>query len=80
MRLCSEEKLKLDEQDSINLNSTLTSPKSIFESPTTAYVDSLHETSRNRRHLLSVINDQDNEFDNNMLNILDSNTVIRNPK
>ena len=57
------EKLKLDEQDSINLNSTLTSPKTIVEKPTKSYVDSLHESSRNRRDLSSVFNDQDNEFD-----------------
>ena len=48
LRLDPDEKLK---QDSINLNSTLTSPKTIIELPTKSYVDSLHESSRNRRDL-----------------------------
>ena len=79
LRLDPEEKLKLDEQDSIVLNSTLTSPKTIKELPTKSYVDSLHESSRNRRDLASVFNDQDNEFDNNKLTNLDSVTVNKNP-
>ena len=44
-----------------------------------SYVDGLHEIIRNRRGLSSVFNDQDNEFDNNKLTILDSVTVNRNP-
>ena len=39
----------------------------------------LHELNRNRRDLSSVLNDQDNEFDNNKLTNLDSITVNRNP-
>ena len=39
------EKLKLDEQDSIILNSFLTSPKTIIEKPTKTYVDHLHEST-----------------------------------
>ena len=70
-----EEKLKLDEQVSIILNSTLTSPKTIKKLPTKSYVDSLHEINRNRRDLSSVFNDQDNEFDNKKLTNLDSFTV-----
>ena len=38
----------------------------------------LHELNRNRRDLSSVFNDQDNEFDNNILTNLDSFTVNRN--
>ena len=44
-----------------------------------SYVDSLHESTRNRRDLSSVFNDQDNEFDNNKLTNLDGVTVNRNP-
>ena len=79
LRLHPVEKSKLDEQDSIVLNSTLTSPKTIIEIPTKKYVDSLHEINKNRRDLSSVFNDQDNEFDNNKLTILDSVTVNWNP-
>ena len=45
--------------------------------PTKSYVDSLHESSRNRRDLSSVFNDQDNEFDIIKLTNLDSITVNR---
>ena len=79
LRLDPNEKLKLDEQNSIILNSTLTSPKTIIELPIKSYADSLHEINRNRRDLSSVFNDQDNEFDNNKLTNLDSITVNRNP-
>ena len=52
LRLHHDEKLKLDEQDSILLNSTLTSPRTIIELPTKSYVDSLHEENeRSRRDL-----------------------------
>ena len=61
------------------LNSNLTSPKTIIELPTKSYVDSLHESSRDRRELSSVFNDQDNEFDNNKLTKVYSVTVNRNP-
>ena len=71
--------MRLDKQGSINLNSTLTSPKTILEIPTKSYVDSLHGNSRNRRDLSSVLNDQDNEFHNNKLTNLDSVTVNRKP-
>ena len=40
-----DEKLKLDEQDSIIPKSTLTSPNTIIELPTKSYVDSFHESS-----------------------------------
>ena len=79
LRIDSDEKIKLDEQNSIVLNSSLTSPKTIIELPTKSSVDSLQESSRKRRDLSSVFNDQDNEFDNNKLTNLNSITVIRNP-
>ena len=79
LRLGPYERLKIDEQDSIILDSTLTSPKTIIELPTKSYVVSLHESSRNRRYLSSVFNYQDNEYDNNKLTNLDSVTVNKNP-
>ena len=47
--------------------------------PTKSYVDSLHDSSRNRRDLSTVFNDQDKEFDKYKLPNLDSVTVDRNP-
>ena len=79
LRLDPGEQLKLDEEDSIILNSALTSPKTIIELATKSYVDSLHEINRNRQDLSSVFNDQNNEFDNNKLTNLDSVSVNRNP-
>ena len=78
LRLDPDEKLKLDEQDSIILTSTLKSPMTGIEIPTKSYVDSLQENRQNRRDLSSVSNDQDNEFDKNKLNDLDSVAVNRN--
>ena len=74
-----EEKLNLDNLDSIFLHSFSTLAKTIIELPTKSYVDSLHESSRNRRDLLSVFNDQDTKFDNNKLTNLDSITLNRDP-
>ena len=79
LRLDPDEKLNLDEQDSIVLNSTSTSPKTITELPTKLYVDSLHESSRNRRDISYVFIDQDIGFDNNKLTNLDNLTINRNP-
>ena len=79
LRLHPDEKLNLDEQDSILLNSILTLLNTIIELPTKSYVDSSHESSRNRRDLSSVFDDQDNEIDKNKLTNLDSVTVNRNP-
>ena len=64
IRLDPDEKSELDEKDSIILNSTLISPKTIIEIPTKLFINSSHENSRNTRDLSSVFNDQDNEFDN----------------
>ena len=79
LRLDPTEKVELDKQDSIVLDFKLTSPKTIIEIPTKSNVDSLHESSRNGRHLSSVFNDQGNEVDNNILTNLDSVTVNRDP-
>ena len=79
LRLHPDENLWLDELDSIVLNSTLTSLKTIIELPTRSNVDSFHGSRRNRRDLSSVFNDQDNEFDNNKVTNLYSVTVNRNP-
>ena len=65
--------------DSIFVNSSITSPRTVIELPTKSYVDSLHEIERDRRDLSSVFNDQDNGFDNNKLTNLDSVIVNRNP-
>ena len=52
LRLHRDEKLKLDEQDSILLDSILIPPNTIIELPTKSYVDSLHgENERSRRDL-----------------------------
>ena len=79
LRLDPKEELIQNEQDSIIVNSSLTAPKTIKELPTKSYVDRLHEINRSRRDLLSVFDDQDNEFDNNKVTNLESITVNRNP-
>ena len=71
------------------LNFTLTSPKTIIEIPTKAYIDGLHrENERSRRDLGidfydessdSVKNNQDNDLIDNKIKNLDSITVNRNP-
>ena len=77
LRLDLEEKLKLDWQDSIRLNSRLTSSKTIIEIPNKAYVYSLSENDRNTRALSTVFNDPDSEFDFDKLTNLYSFTVNR---
>ena len=89
LRLDPDEKWKLDEQDSIIDNSTLTSPKTVIEIPTKAHIDSLHdENERNRRDLeISfydksselVENNQDKDFNDNKITKLDSMAVNRIP-
>ena len=89
LRLDSNEKLELDKQDSIILNSTLTDPVTIIEIPTKAYIDSLHEENERSRRDLGidfydessdlVKNNQDNNFNDNKLTNLDSITINRNP-
>ena len=70
---------KLHEQHSIIPNSSLTSPRTIIQLLTKSYVESLHESNRNRRDLSTLFNDHDNKFDNNKLNNLDSITVNKAP-
>ena len=48
--------------------------KTIIEIPTKSYVDSLHESSRNKRGLSTVFSDEDNEFESFKLTSLDSVT------
>ena len=79
LRLDPDEILKLDEQDSLVVNFTLTSSKTIVELPTKSYVDRLHAIHRNRRDLSSLFNERDNEFDNIKLTNLDSVSVNRDP-
>ena len=79
LRLDPKGKIHYGKLDSIFVNSSITSPRTIIELPTKSYVDSLHEINRDRRDLTSVFNDQDNEFDNNKLTNLDSITVNRDP-
>ena len=71
LRLDPDEKLNLDEQDSILLNSSLTSPKTILEKSIRSYIDTFYEIKRKRRDLSSVFNDQDIVFDNKKLTNLD---------
>ena len=79
LTLDPDEKLRLNEQDTILPNPTLTLPKMIIELPTKPYVDRLHENRRNRRDSSSGLNDQDIEFDNNKTTKIDSITNKRNP-
>ena len=89
LRLDSNEKLDLDNQDAIILNSTLTSPKTIIETPTKSYIDSLHEENERSRRNLGlafyeesnelVKNNQDNDFNDNKLTNIDSITINRKP-
>ena len=78
LRLDPNEKLKIDDQDSIIFKSTLTSQKTILKIPTKSYLDSFHENSRNRRDLSSLFNDQDSGLDKNCLTNLDSVSVNGN--
>ena len=83
------EKLDLDNQDSIILNSTLTSPKKIIEIPIKAFIDSLHEEKERSRKDLGVdFHDessdllkynQDNDLNDNKLTNLESLVVNREP-
>ena len=79
LRLDPKGKIHYGKLDSIFVNSSITSPRTIIELPTKSYVDSLHEINRDRRDLSSVFNDQDTEFDNIKLSNLDSITVNRDP-
>ena len=89
LRLDPRETLDLDNQDSILLNSTITSPITIIELPTKSYIDGLHNThERNRRDLgidfynesgNLVKNNQDNDFNDNKLTNINSIVVNNIP-
>ena len=89
LRLHPDEKLDLDNQDSITLNSTLTNPITTIEIPKKAYIDSLYEENERSRRDLGidfynesndlVKNNQDNDFIDNKLTNIDSVVVNRNP-
>ena len=87
LRLDPIEILDLDNQDSKFLDSTLTSPKTIIEIPTKAYIHSLHEENERSRRDLGidfydessdlVKSNQDNDLNDKKLTNLDSITVNR---
>ena len=89
LRLDPNEKIELDNQDSITLNSTSTDRMTTIEIPTKAYIDSLHEENERSRRYLGidffdesndlVKNNQDNDLKDNKLTNMDSITVNRNP-
>ena len=73
------EKLLLEEQVSIIVNSNLTSSKTIIGRPIEIYVDPLSKNDKNKRCSSVVINEQVNEFDNIKLATSVSTTIYRNP-
>ena len=75
--LDSNGKLKVSEQNSVALNSILTSPKTKIELPIKSYTDSLHENSKKTRDLFIVFNDQDKEFDDSKLTNSESIKINR---
>ena len=89
LRLDPNEKLDMNNQDSILLNSTRSLPVKIFELPTKAYIDSLHEeNARSRRDLGIdfynessdlVRNNQDNNFNDNKLTNINLIKINNNP-
>ena len=89
LRLDPNEKLDMNNQDSILLNSTKTLPVTILELPTKAYIDSLHEENERSRRDLGidfydessdlVKNNQDNNFNDNKLTNISSITINNNP-
>ena len=89
LRLDANEKLELDKQNSIILNSTLTDPMTIIEIPTKAYIDSLHEENERSRRDLGidfydesndlVKNNQDTDFNDNKLTNINSIIINNNP-
>ena len=78
LRLDFDEKLDLDNQDSIILSSTLTSPKTIIEIPTKAYIDSLHEEiERSRRDLGIDFYDESSDLvENNITKDFNDNIIL----
>ena len=54
LRLDPDEKIDLDNEDSIFLKSSLSSPKTAIEIPTKAFIDSLHEENERSRRGLGI--------------------------
>ena len=89
LRLDPNETLDLDNQDSIILNSSLSSPKKILEIPLKAFIDSLHEENEQSGRDLGrnfydesidlVKNNQNKDLNDNKLTNIDSITVNGNP-
>ena len=89
LRLDPNKKLELDKQHPIDLNSTLTTPKTVNEIPTKTYIgSSLDEKEKSRRDKqLDFYNqtsylikyNQDKNFNDSKLTNLDSVTVNREP-
>ena len=57
----------------------MTSPKTVLEIPTKTYDNSLSENIGKRQNKSPMFNDHEIEVDYDILTILDSITVIRNP-
>ena len=72
LRLDPDQNLVLDEQDSLILNSTTTTPRTTIEILTESYVNSFLENNRSRRKMSTVVNEQDKMFDSNKLTNLHS--------
>ena len=89
LRLDPNEKLDLDNQDSIILNSTLTDTVTVTEIPTKAFIDSLHEENERSRRDLGidfydesgdlVKNNQNNDFNDNIILNVASIQINNNP-
>ena len=89
LRLDLSEKLRLDEQHSIVLNSSWTLPKTIIELPTKSYFDSLHQDNEKSLRDLGldffdesndlVKNNQDKDFNDKKLTNIDSIPINRKP-
>ena len=79
LRLYSNKKLQLDEQEFEILNSILTTPKTTIEIPTKAYVDSLSQNNKNKSDMSRMIGELDIDFDNFRLTNLCGITLNRNP-
>ena len=77
LKLDLNEEISLDKHGSINFKTPSTSPLTIREIPTRAYVDSSSVNDRNNKDMSVVFNDQDKDFDKKNLRNLDSVTVNR---
>ena len=78
LRLDPDKKLDLDNQDSIILNSSKTSPKTVIEIPTKAYIDSLHEENKRSRRDLGIdfYDENDDLVKNKQTNAFNDNIIL----